>query len=126
MNKLKVLCVDDHRDIRRVATAGLELDLDMDVRSESSGVAALLTAAQWQPDVILLDVMMATTTMDGPATLVHLRKNTRTARIPVIFVTARAQPQDLLRYAGLGATDVIPKPFNPMTLASKVRGMIRQ
>jgi CheY-like chemotaxis protein len=122
MTKLKVLCVDDDEDTRDVATMSLQVDADMEVRSESSGATALITAAGWKPDIILLDVMMPI--MDGPATLGHLRENPATASIPVIFLTARAAPRDLVQYAKIGASDVIPKPFDPMTLAATVRGMV--
>ena len=49
-----------------------------------------MAAANWEPDVILMDVMMPT--MDGPETLSRLRENARTAKIPVVFMTARAKP----------------------------------
>jgi HPt (histidine-containing phosphotransfer) domain-containing protein len=60
--------------------------------------------------------------MDGPATLARLRDNARTARIPVVFMTARAQTRELELFRSLGAAGVIPKPFDPMTLAAAVRG----
>jgi len=80
---------------------------------------ALVVAAAWMPDFILLDVMMPM--MDGPATLVQLRQNPRTAGIPVIFMTARAQAREVDRFRSLGAVGVIQKPFDPMTLAASVR-----
>jgi CheY-like chemotaxis protein len=122
MSRLKVLCVDDDEDIRDVATLSLQVDADLEVRSEYSGATALITATGWSPDVILLDVIMPA--MDGPATLAHLRENTATASIPVIFMTARATPRDLVQYAKMGAIDVIPKPFDPVTLAATVRRMV--
>jgi two-component system OmpR family response regulator len=119
MNRLKVLCVDDDEDIGEMITMSLELDPGMEVRSGSSGATALILAAEWNPDVILLDVMMPT--MDGPSTLAHLRENPATENIPVIFMTARARPSDLLEYAAMGVNDVIPKPFDPFDLAVRVR-----
>ena len=68
--RLKVLYVDDEADIREVATLALELHPEMEVRTESSGAAGLVTAADWRPDAILLDVMMPS--MDGPTTLLQL------------------------------------------------------
>jgi DNA-binding response OmpR family regulator len=79
-------------------------------------------AATWSPDLILLDVMMPN--MDGPTTLTHLRQNPRTADIPVVFMTARAQPRELEHFVSLGAEGVIAKPFDPMTLAASVRNYI--
>jgi two-component system OmpR family response regulator len=59
--------------------------------------------------------------MDGPETLAALRQ--RPSDIPVIFMTARVQTHEVLRYRELGAADVIAKPFDPMTLADTVRGI---
>jgi HPt (histidine-containing phosphotransfer) domain-containing protein len=77
----------------------------------------------WQPDIILLDVMMPL--MDGPATLLRLRENAQLASIPVVFMTARAQTRELDRFRSLGAVGVIPKPFDPMSLAAAVRSYIQ-
>jgi CheY-like chemotaxis protein/HPt (histidine-containing phosphotransfer) domain-containing protein len=92
------------------------------VRSCSSGGDALTAAADWSPDLILLDVMMPT--MDGPTTLAHLRQSPTTAEIPVVFMTARAQPRELEHFVSLGAEGVIAKPFDPMTLATAVRNYV--
>jgi CheY-like chemotaxis protein len=119
---LKVLYVDDEDDIREVAVFALELDPDIEVRSEASGTAGLATAASWRPDAILLDVMMPS--VDGPTTLLLLKSNDATRKIPVIFVTAKAQPSEIIEFIDLGARDVITKPFNPMTLAAEVRRRI--
>jgi len=59
--------------------------------------------------------------MDGPATLVNLGKDPRTAHIPVVFLTARTQVDEIEHYISLGAQGVLSKPFNPMTLAASVR-----
>jgi HPt (histidine-containing phosphotransfer) domain-containing protein len=62
--------------------------------------------------------------MDGPATLMRLRENVLTASIPVIFMTARAQTRELDGFRSLGALGVIPKPFDPMTLAASIRNYV--
>ena len=80
------------------------------------------TAIDWEPDVILMDVMMPV--MDGPETLSHLRENARTAKIPVVFMTARAQTREVEHFLSLGAAGVITKPFDPMTLAAAVRAYL--
>jgi CheY-like chemotaxis protein/HPt (histidine-containing phosphotransfer) domain-containing protein len=123
MTTLRILHVDDEPDIREVVELSLGLDPDFTVRSCGSGREALLVAADWQPDFILLDVMMPA--MDGPETLVQLRENARSADIPVIFMTARAQAREVDRFRSLGAVGVIPKPFDPMTLAASVRSYVQ-
>jgi CheY-like chemotaxis protein len=89
------------------------------MRACASGADALVTAVEWSPSIILLDVMMPL--MDGPTTLANLRKNPRTAHIPVVFLTARTQADEIEQYISLGAQGVLSKPFNPMTLAASVR-----
>jgi CheY-like chemotaxis protein/HPt (histidine-containing phosphotransfer) domain-containing protein len=123
MTTIRILHVDDEPDIREVVELSLGLDPGFMLQSCGSGREALAVAAEWQPDLILLDVMMPV--MDGPATLVQLRENARTASIPVIFMTARAQTRELDRFRILGAVGVVAKPFDPMTLAASVRSYVQ-
>jgi CheY-like chemotaxis protein len=120
--RLKVLYVDDEPDIRELALLSLQLDPDIEARTEPSGMAGLITAANWRPDAILLDVMMPL--VDGPTTMVLLMNNQTTRSIPVIFVTARAQSVEIEEFIRLGAREVITKPFDPMTFAADVRRSI--
>lgn len=120
---LKVLHVDDEPDIREVASLSLDLDGDIEVTSAASGIAALeLLSGDFRPDVILLDVMMPD--LDGPGTLRTLRRLPGLETTPVIFMTARAQSDEQGRFVALGALGVITKPFDPMTLATQVRGLL--
>lgn len=119
MTALSVLHVDDEPDIREVVEFSLGLDPDVVMRSCASGEEALAVAETWTPDIVLLDVMMPV--MDGPTTFSRLRANPRTAAIPVVFMTARAQSRELDLFRSLGAVGVIAKPFDPMTLAASVR-----
>ena len=57
--------------------------------------------------------------MDGPSTLERLKLDPATADVPVVFITARSQPQEVQRFLSLGAVGVIAKPFDPMTLAEE-------
>jgi CheY-like chemotaxis protein len=123
MSSIRVLQIDDESDILEIVEASLGLDPEFEVRGCCSGAKGLAAAAEWRPDLILLDVMMPA--MDGPATLEHLRENPQTADIPVVFMTARAQKQDVARFKSLGAVGVITKPFDPMTLAAAVRGQMQ-
>jgi CheY-like chemotaxis protein len=122
MTALRVLHVDDEPDIREVVELSLGLDPDLVVRSCASGEEALGVVEDWAPGIILLDVMMPV--MDGAATLGHLRSNPRTAHIPVVFMTARAQSRELDLFRSLGAVGVIPKPFDPMALAASLRAHV--
>lgn len=122
MTSYRLLHVEDEPDIREVVEMSLALDPAIVLKSCASGADALVAAADWEPDVILMDVMMPV--MDGAETLTHLRENERTAKIPVVFMTARAQSREVQRFLSLGAAGVIAKPFDPMTLASAVRAYL--
>ncbi|MGH6983327.1 MAG: response regulator [Stellaceae bacterium] len=117
----RVLYVDDEPDIREIAGMALKLDGTLSVRSCDSGKQALEQASQFRPDIILLDVMMPG--MDGPSTLQALKQIPDLAAVPIVFVTAKAQRQEVERFLALGAVSVISKPFDPMTLADQVRAI---
>jgi CheY-like chemotaxis protein len=119
----RILHVEDEPDIREVVELSLGLDPDFQTRSCSSGHEALVVAAEWLPDIVLLDVVMPE--MDGPDTLARLRSQAQTADIPVVFMTARAQTREIDLFRSLGAAGVIPKPFDPMTLAASVRSYLK-
>ena len=123
MSAIRILHVDDEPDIREIVDMSLGLNPDFEVRSCASGMEALVTAAEWSPFLIMLDVMMPD--MDGPTTLTHLRENPATADIPVLFMTARAQSREVEHFISLGAQGVISKPFDPMTLAFLVRSHLQ-
>jgi CheY-like chemotaxis protein len=119
-NLKKVLYIDDDDDIREIAQMCLELDADFVVRVAASGAEGFAIARDWLPDIVLVDVMMPE--MDGPSTFGHLASDPATRGIKVVFVTARAQPEDTASFLAMGVAGVIAKPFNPMELASVVRG----
>ena len=123
MNTHRVLHVDDEPDIREIVEMSLGLNAEFELRAAASGAEAIAIAAEWLPSLILLDVMMPG--MDGPTTLTHLRNDPRTADIPVLFMTARAQAREVQQFIALGAHGVISKPFDPMTLAFSVRSHLQ-
>ena len=115
----KILYVEDEADIQKVARMALETVGGFEVMICGSGAEALEKAPGFAPDILLLDVMMPG--MDGPDTLVELMKIESLKDTPSIFLTAKALPAEVDRYQDLGALDVIPKPFDPMALADKVK-----
>ena len=114
----RILCVEDEEDIRKIQAIALESLGGFTVRVCASGAEAIQEAAAFAPQLILLDVMMPG--MDGPTTLKSLRALTGLEETPVIFVTAKIQPEEIEYYIELGALEVIAKPFDPMKLASQV------
>ena len=115
----RVLYVEDNPDLRAIGTFALEDIGGLTVKACASGDEALEAAEIFDPQLVLLDVMMPG--MDGPATLLALRRVGRAAQTPVVFLTAKAQPDEIARYREMGAAGVIPKPFDPMTLAALIR-----
>jgi CheY-like chemotaxis protein len=116
--KRRALVVEDDLDIQTLARITLSQVAFVDVAVCGSGADALALAPSFEPDVIILDVMMPG--MDGPETLEALRELPAFRETPVIFLTARVQPHEIAAYRRLGASDIISKPFEPMTLVTSL------
>lgn len=115
-----ILYVEDDKDIQAVAQIALEAVGGFTLKTCSSGYDAIdVVNAGFTPDLLLLDVMMPK--IDGPTTLLELRKLEPTAKTPVIFMTAKVQAPEVSYYASIGALGVIAKPFDPMDLALQIR-----
>jgi diguanylate cyclase (GGDEF)-like protein len=113
-----LLYVDDEPDLRLIVQTALNLAQGLTVHTAESGEQGLELARELQPDLLLLDVMMPG--LDGPAILVRLRADPSIARIPVVFMTAKATPENARRLRAMGAAAVIAKPFDPMQLSAQV------
>jgi CheY-like chemotaxis protein len=118
----RILIIDDEDDIREVAALSLETVAGWEVAVASSGAQGLARAIEYQPDAILLDVMMPG--MDGPTTFRELRKNPVTAHIPVLLLTAKVQSSDQRRFADLGVNAILFKPFDPLTLSTQMADVL--
>lgn len=118
----KILYVEDDPDIREIASMALEDVGGFTVKICESGEHALQAVTEFQPQVVLLDVMMPG--MDGPATLLALKKVGAIAdSVLVIFMTAKVHSEDVQRYKALGVNEIIAKPFDSMTLADDIRAV---
>lgn len=115
----RILYVEDEPDIQAVAQIALESVGGFTMKVCQNGKQALAEAADFKPDLLLLDVMMPD--MDGPTTLVELHKQPELADVPAVFMTAKVQPQEVAQLRTMGAVDVITKPFDPMTLSDQIR-----
>ncbi len=115
----RVMCVEDDPDIRLIVEFSLATLGDYAVCMCPDGQTAIDQAPGFKPDLVLLDVMMPG--LNGPETLVALRLLPQMKGVPVVFMTAKAMPnevEDLLQH---GATGVIVKPFDPVTLPQDIR-----
>ena len=115
----KILYVEDEADIQAIAQIALEAVGGFEVVMASGCNEALKALESFNPDLLLLDVMMPQ--IDGPATLQKIRKLPDFTQTPVIFMTARVMPDEIKVLRQQGALDVIAKPFDPMELANQIK-----
>ena len=120
MNELNnIMHVEDDPSIQQVAKIALEAVGGFTVHTCSGGQQALDDYAAVAPQLILLDVMMPG--MDGPTTLQQLKQKFDLTKVPVVFMTAKVQSNEIASYKALGAADVVVKPFDPMTLSNQIQ-----
>ena len=118
----RLLLVEDEEDIRRVAEVSLTVVGKFELVMVSSGEEALAKVNDGKFDAIVLDVRLPG--MDGPTLLSRLRELDATRDTPIIFLTANIQRKDVARFMTLGIAGLIAKPFDPMTLASRIRELL--
>ena len=116
--KRRILVVDDDDAARQAAVHSLQAMTGWDVMEAYCGAQAIENAKQQQPDAILLDVMMPA--MDGPAMLGKLRATRATSHIPIVLLTAKVQALHDGSLSHLPVEAILPKPFDPLSLASQV------
>ena len=121
--KTRVLVIDDEAPIRLLCRVNLEAE-GMQVLEAADGPSGLEKARAESPDVVLLDVMMPG--LDGWRVAEELLDDPRTASIPIVFLTARAELRDRARGIDLGGIDYVTKPFNPVELAPLVRALLER
>jgi len=120
MTELKrILYVEDDLAILDLLGIALEAVGGLDARGFSSGAEAVASAAEFKPQLLLLDVMMPE--MDGPMTLAALREVEGLDEVPAVFLTAKFNRSEMERLRALGAEEVLAKPFDPMTLSDNLR-----
>lgn len=122
-NTIKVLLVDDEPDILQIIEYNLVKE-GYEVQTAANGREGIEKAEQFDPDLIVLDVMMPE--MDGMETCVRLRENPKFANTLIIFLTARSEDYSQIAGFDSGADDYINKPIKPRVLVSRVKALIRR
>ena len=120
---LRILLVDDEPDILEILDYNISAE-GYQVKRAKNGLEALAKAKDWNPHLVLLDVMMPE--MDGIETCEKLRKTPNLSESVIVFLTARSE--DYSQVAGLeaGADDYISKPIKPKVLLSKIKSILRR
>lgn len=119
----KILVVDDEDDILELVQYNLS-QAGYRVCTATSGEAALRTAADELPDLVVLDLMLPG--IDGLEVTRRLKKNTQTARIPIVMLTAKGEESDVVVGLEMGADDYVSKPFSPKILLARIKSVLRR
>ena len=117
----RVLVAEDDPDLALGLKNNLEIE-GYDVRVARDGAEALACALQWQPALLVLDLVMPK--MDGMRVLRELREHD--TRIAVLILTARGEEADKVRGLKLGADDYVTKPFGLLELLARVESLLRR
>lgn len=123
MKKTTILIIEDNEDIRESTAEILEL-ANYHVLQADNGKVGVNLATKHLPDLILCDIMMPE--MDGYGVLYVLSKKTKTAVIPFIFLTAKAERLDMRRGMEMGADDYLTKPFDDVELLNAIEVRLKK
>jgi phosphate regulon transcriptional regulator PhoB len=123
MSKEKILIVDDEKDIVKMLDYNLKKEGFRTVLAYD-GEDAIDLANRDNPDLIILDLMLPG--MDGLEVCKTLKKENKTAKIPIIMLTAKVQEADKIVGLELGADDYITKPFSPRELIARIKAVLRR
>ncbi len=123
MSKMKVLIVEDDKDILELLSYNMQASC-FDVLTSRDGFDALSVARQNLPDLILLDLMLPN--LDGFEVCKELKRDPETKNIPILMLTARGEEVDRIVGLELGADDYVVKPFSPRELILRIRAILRR
>ena len=116
----RILVVEDDETVSEVLARYLDHE-GYQVQVEGNGDSGLSTALEWQPDLVVLDVMLPG--IDGMEVCQRLR---RSAPTPVVMLTARASEDDRVLGLEIGADDYVTKPFSPRELVARIGAVLRR
>ena len=119
----KILIVDDQAEVRELVQVTLEIG-DYQILSAENGQQALAIAQQEHPDIILLDIMMPGSQIDGLEVCRRLKADPMTADIAIVMLSAKGQENDIEAGKAAGADDYFTKPFSPIALIEKVEAVV--
>jgi len=118
-----VLVIDDEKDLLELVRYNLEKE-GYRIKTAENGEAGLETAARELPDIVIVDLMLPG--IDGLDVCRRLRSDQRTARTPIIMLTAKSAETDRVVGLEIGADDYVTKPFSPRELAARIKAVLRR
>ena len=119
----KILIVDDQAQIRELVAITLQVD-DYEPLFAENGQEAIEVAQTKQPDLILLDVTLLGSDLNGLEVCRRLKKNPATKTIPIVLLTGRGQQSDFAAGKAAGADHYFTKPFSPIALVKKIKTIL--
>ncbi len=119
----KILIVDDQSEVRELVEVTLRIG-PYEILQASSGDEGLTITRSERPDLVLLDVMMPDSSVDGFEVCRQIKADPATRNITVVMITARGQEADLEIGRQAGADDYFTKPFSPLQLMNKVEEIL--
>jgi two-component system phosphate regulon response regulator PhoB len=120
----KILIVDDQVEVRELVQVTLEVG-DYQILTAENGQQAIDIAEREHPDIILLDIMMPGSKVDGLEACRRLKSDSKTADITIVMLSAKGQSGDLEAGKAAGADDYFTKPFSPIALIDKVEEVMK-
>ena len=125
MEKRKILIVDDEEDLTLLLKRGLESTEKYEVREENAGRKAVAAAREFQPDLVLLDVMMPD--MDGGEVAARFAKDEKLKNIPIVFLTAIVKQEEIKEQGkNIGGHRFLPKPIKLKELVACVDEVLEE
>ncbi len=118
-----IMVVDDDQQVLRSVQRILD-DAGYTACGASSGEEALRKISQEQPDLVVLDIIMPD--MDGLEVCRRIRADPFTAKLPVLFLTAKGRPNDIVEGLDVGGDDYLTKPFDIVELPARIRALLRR
>tara|TARA_Y100001968_G_scaffold84852_1_gene75972 strand:+ start:223 stop:1020 length:798 start_codon:yes stop_codon:yes gene_type:complete len=121
--KPRILLIEDDQDMRELV-AGHLIHTGFDVQRAEDGIKGQALALQYEPDLILLDLMLPK--VDGLTLCQRLRRDQRTSNIPILMITALGGTKDKVTGFNSGADDYITKPFDLEELQVRIKALLRR
>jgi DNA-binding response OmpR family regulator len=119
----KILVIEDEKDIANLVSHYLSQE-NYSIHTASNGIEGLRQAKLHSPDLVVLDLMLPE--MDGLEVCRRLRADSKTAAVPILMLTAKAEETDKVVGLELGADDYLTKPFSPKELVARVKALLRR